>query len=171
MSPEVFIEDFERTENSDYLHGVLGRSLIIATRFDAMCIGLSQAIDIKFGRITYHSDDEFKELIQKVISEYRTLHKSIKAFGLPQELSEILHKARESRNEIAHSLTKGLSGCIDNKIENTILINKITELIGNITEGDILISTLISYFNNDPILNTQSMQKYKNRVIDWVITP
>jgi hypothetical protein len=51
------------------------------------------------------------------------------------------------------------------------LINKITELIGNITEGDILISTLISYFNNDPILNTQSMQKYKNRVIDWVITP
>ena len=49
--------------------------------------------------------------------------------------------------------------------------NDITELIGNITEGDILISTLISYFNNDPILNTQSMQKYKNRVIDWVITP
>jgi hypothetical protein len=49
MPPKIFIDDFEKTENSDYLHGVLGRSLIIATRFDSMCTTLSQAMDIKLG--------------------------------------------------------------------------------------------------------------------------
>ncbi|MFX4839118.1 hypothetical protein ABTB79_19900, partial [Acinetobacter baumannii] len=47
MSPEIFFDDFERTENSDYLHGVFGRCLVIATRFDSMCVRLSQAIKLK----------------------------------------------------------------------------------------------------------------------------
>lgn len=107
MPPKIFIDDFEKTENSDYLHGVLGRSLIIATRFDSMCTTLSQAMDIKLGAFFYTNNEEFKVFYQKIISKYRTLNTSIKTFILPEEIGEILHKARESRNEIAHSLTKG----------------------------------------------------------------
>lgn len=171
MPPKIFIDDFEKTENSDYLHGVLGRSLIIATRFDSMCTTLSQAMDIKLGAFFYTNNEEFKVFYQKIISKYRTLNTSIKTFILPEEIGEILHKARESRNEIAHSLTKGLEGCIDMKIDNMTQINEIKKLITNIIDGDIIISILTNDFNKDPTPTIQALEKYKNRVLDWVISP
>lgn len=171
MSPNIFIDDFEKTENSDYLHGVLGRSLIIATRFDSMCTTLSQAMDIKLGAIFCIHEEGFKDFAQRVISKYRTLNTSIKTFILPEQIVEILHKARESRNEIAHSLTKGLEGCIDMKVDNMTLINEIKRLIINIIYGDIIISILTNSFNKDPIPTIQALENYKNRVLEWVISP
>ncbi|MEX8038157.1 hypothetical protein AB7B65_18430, partial [Acinetobacter baumannii] len=88
----------------------------------------------------------------------------------PEQLSTKLHKARKSRNEIAHSLTKDLEGCLDIKIDNSILIEKIVKLIGDIIDGDIIISTLTSIFNNEPILNSKILNQYKEKIIDWVIT-
>lgn len=82
-----------------------------------------------------------------------------------------MHKARESRNEIAHSLTKGLEGCIDMKVDNMTLINEIKRLIINIIYGDIIISILTNSFNKDPIPTIQALENYKNRVLEWVISP
>ena len=189
MSPKIFIEEFERTENSDYLHGVFGRCLIIATRFDSMCVRISKAIRIKNEIILraieknineldteneytkLRSEDEFNDLLEIIISKYVSLDNSIKSLGLPKELSEILHKARDSRNKIAHSLTKNLEGCLDSKINNSILMEEIELLIENIVEGDLIISSLISKFNNEPILNAQNYDSYKCEVIKWVISP
>lgn len=189
MSPDIFFEDFERTENSDYLHGVFGRCLVIATRFDSMCVSMSKAIKIKEELIIrsiekcvdkldienktkkIRSDEEFNKLIEEMLSKYVSLDKSIQTLNSPKQLSQILHTARKSRNEIAHSLTKGLEGCIDTKIDNTVLIKEVEKLIGNIVDGDILISIIISIFNGEPILNNQSLSEYKKKVIDWVIAP
>ncbi|QEK37487.1 MULTISPECIES: hypothetical protein [Acinetobacter] len=189
MSPGIFFEDFEKTENSDYLHGVFGRCLVIATRFDSMCVRMSKAIKIKeevilriiekqFNELDteneikkLRNEAEFNQLVEKTLSKYLTLDKSIRTLGLPEQLSAILHEARKSRNEIAHSLTRDLEGCIDTKIDNTILIKKIEKLIENIVEGDIIISILISIFNEDPILNSQNLSQYKDKIIDWVISP
>ncbi len=188
MSPEIFFDDFERTENSDYLHGVFGRCLVIATRFDSMCVRLSQAIELKEevklrtlekylvkldteNEIkAIRTDEDFDLLIKQITSRYLSLDKSIQNLGLPEQLSTKLHKARKSRNEIAHSLTKDLEGCLDIKIDNSILIEKIVKLIGDIIDGDIIISTLTSIFNNKPILNSKILNQYKEKIIDWVIT-
>lgn len=189
MSPEIFFDDFERTENSDYLHGVFGRCLVIATRFDSMCIRLSKAIklkeEVKLCIIEKYlvkldteneinairSDEDFDLLIKQITSRYLSLDKSIQNLGLPEQLSTKLHEARKSRNEIAHSLTRDLDGCIDTKIDNNILIKKVEKLIGNIIEGDIIISTITSIFNGEPILNSKILSQYKEKIIDWVITP
>jgi len=40
-------------------------------------------------------------------------------------------------------------------------------LINKITDGDIIISSLISIFNKEPILN--NLSEYKDRVINWVV--
>ena len=153
MSPGIFFEDFERTENSDYLHGVFGRCLVIATRFDSMCVRMSKAIKIKeefiIRSIEKHldevgtenktkkirSDEEFNHLVEKVVSSYLTLDKSIQALGLPEQLSDALHVARKSRNEIAHSLTKDLEGCIDNKVIPPFLI----ELMGRKSKALVIV--------------------------------
>ncbi len=37
MQPDIFLDDFEVTENTEELHSILGRSLVIATRFDSLC--------------------------------------------------------------------------------------------------------------------------------------
>lgn len=189
MSPKIFFEDFERTENSDYLHGVFGRCLVIATRFDSMCVGMSKAIKIKeeliirqieksFNELNtentnnkIRTDEEFNLLIEEMISKYISLDNSIKTLNSPKQLSQILHTARKSRNEIAHSLTKGLEGCIDTKIENIVLLKEIERLIGDIVDGSIMISSIISIFNNEPILNQQSLLQYKQQIIEWVISP
>jgi len=184
MSPEIFIEDFERTENSDSLHGVIGRSLIIATRFDSMCISLSKLLDIRSMVISKAigsklveqgaveeriTDENFDTLINQVTSKYHSLGASIKSFQLPGEASTILHDARKARNEIAHSLTKGLEGCIDSKVNEEYFINEISRLVKIITDGDIIISSLMSVVNKEPILNESSLSKYRNRVLNWVV--
>lgn len=172
MSPDIFIEDFERTENSDYLHGVIGRSLIVATRFDAMCTALSKAIEIKTGAVyLLASDEDFDQFVTQVETKYRTLNSSIKSFELPDQMSDILHQARKARNEVAHSLTKGLEGCIDTKISNDSLIDEVSGLLAKIVDGDIISSVLISNFNDEPILNNVSLEGYKDKIINWVVEP
>jgi len=172
MSPDIFIEDFERTENSDYLHGVIGRSLIVATRFDAMCTALSKAIEIKTGAVyLLASDEDFDQFVTQVETKYRTLNSSINSFELPDQISDILHQARKARNEVAHSLTKGLEGCIDTKISNDSLIDEVSGLLAKIVDGDIISSVLISNFNDEPILNNVSLEGYKDKIINWVVEP
>ena len=168
MSPDIFIEDFERTNYSDYLHGVIGRALIVATRFDSMCIFLSMALDFKKDFVLAKIDDEdFDVFVNEIISKYRSLNNSIQAFRLPSEISDILHDARKARNEVTHSLTKGLEGCIDTKTKDTDFIDEVSELINKITNGDIIVSSLVSMFNKEPILN--NLGGYKTRVINWVV--
>jgi hypothetical protein len=172
MSPDIFIEDFERTENSDYLHGVIGRSLIVATRFDAMCTALSKAIEIKTGAVyLLASDEDFDQFVTQAETKYRTLNSSINSFELPDQISDILHQARKARNEVAHSLTKGLEGCIDTKISNDSLIDEVSGLLAKIVDGDIISSVLISNFNDEPILNNVSLEGYKDKIINWVVEP
>ena len=128
-------------------------------------------LDIKNKTKKIRTDEEFNLLIEEMISKYISLDNSIKTLNSPEQLSLILHTARKSRNEIAHSLTKGLEGCIDTKIDNTVLLKEVEKLIGDIVDGDIIISTITSIFNKDPILNSQSLSQYKKKIIDWVIIP
>ena len=55
MSPDIFIDDFEITENTEELHAILGRSIIIATRFDNLCDHTAKFLQLKMscGNIRY----------------------------------------------------------------------------------------------------------------------
>lgn len=170
MTPNIFIEDFERTENSDYLHGVLGRALIIATRFDSSCKALSEIENVDFQAMIFFRglSAEVESNLEKKLAEFKTLSKAIKQLKLPNEMATILFKANRARNEIAHDVAKGLEGCIDSKVDD-IFIEYIGKLVGDITIGDIVVSTLICSFNKDPKMNIEEILKYKDKVIDWVI--
>ena len=50
--------DFERTENSDELHGIFGRALIIATRFDSMCVAAADTANSRADLIAKKLLDE-----------------------------------------------------------------------------------------------------------------
>lgn len=169
MSPDIFIEDFERTDNTDFLHGVLGRVLILATRFDFMCNSLALLLHISEFRTAFGiAEQSFRELVDDALSRYRTLYRNIESIGLPDQLADELHRARKARNEIAHSLTVRLTGCLDTKINKVTFIQDVERLVRDLVIGDIIISLLISTFNHEPLPNKEFFNSYEGKVLDWV---
>lgn len=166
----MFIEDFERTENSDEIFGVIGRALVIATRFDSMCKTLARAIDLKcpayFRGI---SDSDFDSLVEKTMRKSSTIDKSIKNLGLPDDIALILHDARKARNAVAHDLAAGLEGCVDTKIDERKLLSEVSEYMFDLVHGEVLISILIHKFNGEVPIRKDFMTVYKDKVVNWVI--
>ena len=171
MTSDRFISDFERTVNSDHIHAVLGRALIIATRFDSMCEAAVIAIEVKKNLALkfFLTDEEYESQVNKILSKYRTLNGNIKSIGLNDNLAIILHSARKARNNIAHSISKGLTGCLDNKFDEAYFIEKLSNLIIDIAHGDIAISYFISLINNEPALRTECISSYRNSIVQWVV--
>jgi len=174
MQNFTYFSDFERTKFTDDIHGVLGRSLIVATRFDNLCKSLARFIDYKTVAIvkTIITDDEYGEIVNKILGHHTNLNRVIKGLPIDNEIKEILHKAREARNSIAHSLAIGLEGVFDFKEKNEIdgLIDNIKKLIEHIIKGDVIISAYISTMNKESIPACLFEKTYEEQVVDWVIT-
>ncbi len=170
MSPDIFITDFERTENTDELHAVLGRALIIATRFDAMCEAAAIAFEMKteFAEHVASGDAEYEEHVSKIAEKYRNLNKNIESLRFLGDITVVLHDARKARNRVAHELAKGLTGCLDTKVKEDNLLQEVADLIVDIAYGDIAISLTISAFNGDSVPTKQFIASYKDRIVRWV---
>ena len=69
MSPGIYLDDFEFSENTESLHAVIGRALIIATRFDNLCDHTFKFIKVKSSLIVC-MDDDFSEYVEKLLSKF-----------------------------------------------------------------------------------------------------
>ncbi len=170
MNPDIFIDDFERTENTDELHAMLGRALIVATRFDSMCKTASLQLQIKDTLSTKDNNDPTL-LIEQLVKKYekKSLDSSIKTLGLPGNLSVLLSDAKESRNAVAHDLAKGLTGSLDIRLNDQIFIAEVADLVFDIAHGDIVISRILSTLNDESLPNQESISAYVDQVVKWVI--
>lgn len=171
MNPDIFNVHFERTEFSDELHGILGRALIVVTRFDSMCEAVSTFLRVKSGLIrgVVSSEVEYQDFISQIVDKSFTLNKNIKMLNLPANISDILHSARIARNFVAHELARGLAGCLDSNINEEGLVREVSSLVEKIAYGEIVISTLISLLNDDPLPNNQLTNEYAEKIINWVV--
>lgn len=176
MQPNTFMDDFERTEFSDEIHGILGRALIIATRFDSLCKSLAMLPNLSLAILMPNNtlnEEQYEKMISNIIKDNSNLYNSIGRLGVNTELENILNNARKARNEIAHSLALGLEGDIEYRgsrnIDNFIL--EASELLKIIAKGDLVISALISYSNKEPIpiLDEKFCTSYENEIVNWVI--
>jgi len=166
----IFIEDFERTENSDELFGIIGRALVIATRFDSMCKTLARAIDLKPAiQLQHLSDADFDTLVSNAFNKLSNLNKSVGYLKLPKDLLVVLQDAQRARNAVAHDLAVGLEGCIDTKVNESALIRKISDYMFDLVHGEVLISALTAEFNGDKPLRTDLLSAYKDQIIKWVV--
>ncbi len=168
MNPNIFIDDFELTENMEVIHAILGRSLIIATRFDNLCNHTEKYLQLKTSFSMILSGDEFEFFVDAIFDKFSSLNKSIKHLPIGQIEKDILHNARKARNEIAHSLSMGMTGCLDTKVDKNHLESNVSLLIAVIASADFLISTMLSILNDLPLVNyTES--HYKQKMVDWVL--
>lgn len=167
----IFIESFERTENSDEMFGVIGRALVIAARFDSMCKALALAIGLtKFPDLPRNiSNTDFSLLIELVQKKCSTLDKSINRLELPDGMSVILHDARAARNAVAHELAVGMEGCIDAKIDEKNFLREVSEYIFDLAHGDVLLSVLAHEFNGEDPMRPELRSAYRDKILNWVI--
>lgn len=171
--PNIFVEDFERSEHSDSIQAIIGRSLILATRFDSMCIQLSRAMEIE--KAIHTTEDLNQEAMARFVNNLyandMTLCNTIKSFEFTGEFEDVLRKARMARNQIAHDLCNNFIGCIEtNKlIDETKLVQEISKLLKIIIEGDALVSIILSIVTKEPLPRYDYITAYKKRLLEWVI--
>lgn len=170
MSPDIFLDDFEITENTQAYHEILGRCLIIATRFDNLCDKSVKFLKIKKNAVVkfFCSEETFNQYVDDLMANFSTLNKNIKSLPIDDDIKSILHDARNARNEIAHSLTVGLTGCLDTKLNENEFVSKIEALISRVALGDYVISTILSILNKDPLLRMDSAT-YQYKIVAWVL--
>lgn len=166
----IFIHNFERTKNSDEIFGVIGRALVIATRFDSMCKNLSRSVDLKLPSLLRGiSDNEFESLVERTLKKSSTLDKSINNLRMPDDIYKILHNARKARNAVAHDLTVGMEGCLDCKLDESRFLQEVSGYIFDLARGQVLISIMTNEFNGEASLQPSLIQIYKDNIVNWVI--
>ncbi|EHR6403340.1 hypothetical protein ORN63_004453 [Vibrio parahaemolyticus] len=168
MNPGIYLDDFEITENTEELQAILGRCLIVATRFDHLCDHTSKYLELKNSFAMVVDRQKFDDYAIELIGKFRALYKNIESLPISDDVKSILHAAREARNEIAHSLTIGLTGCLDTKIDEGNFKSHVTQLIQEVAVGDYTISVILSLLNKEPLLQ-QSSEDYQNNVVNWVL--
>ena len=166
MNLDIFIDDFELTEHTQELHAILGRCIIIATRFDSLCDHASKFIKIRKA-LKELSDDEFAAFTTSLFNKFPNLYNNINFLPVGQTATDVLHTAREARNEVAHSLSIGMNGCLDIRVDESIFKPQVSSLITKIAAGDYLISTIISLLNKEALPN-YTEDYYKQKITKWV---
>ncbi|MBM4846364.1 hypothetical protein HYO58_22935 [Vibrio parahaemolyticus] len=167
----IFQYEFERTEFSDEVHGVFGRILILATRFDSSCKTLARLPSIKTAIATkqFVSEQDLDKLLRQCLSSHKNLNRAIQTLPVYKVGgSDILNKARDARNELIHSATLGFQQNID-KLEGIdrymqVIANQVRDLV----RGDILISAVITLENKEDLPMHCFSKEYERSVMKWV---
>lgn len=168
MSTVIFLHDFDRSEHSDSLQAILGRALIIATRFDAMCLAAANHKEIKETTHSVTDSEDLTILLENITVRYQSLANSIGKLDLPKPLTDVFKEARKARNSIAHDLAKGMTGGLDNRINENLFVQQVSELVTILAYGDFCICKIISFLNQEPFL-VKDLFSYKDQIVQWVI--
>ena len=167
----VFQYDFERTEFSDEVHGVFGRILILATRFDSACKSLARLPSIKSATITkqFVSEQDFEKQLRQCLNSHRNLNRAIQTLPVYKAGgSDILDKARDARNELIHASTLGFEQNIDQFEGIDRYMQILASQVRNLVRGDILISAAITLENKEEIPMYCRSAEYERSIMKWV---
>ncbi|MEZ8806925.1 hypothetical protein AB4453_04925 [Vibrio atlanticus] len=168
MNPDIFLDDFDITENTQELQAILGRCLIVATHFDHLCDHTSKFLELKNSYVLAVDRQKFECYATELIGKFKALYKNIESLPVNDDTKDILHAARGARNEIAHSLAIGLTGCLDTKIDGSNFKSHLIPFIQEVVAGDYIISVILSRLTKEPVLQ-QSSKEYQEKVVKWVL--
>ena len=143
---------------------LLRRRLVIATRFDCLCDHASKYLGMKYYFEKTLPDDQFEAYIDQLFGTFSTLNSNINSLPVGDKFKKTLHKARKARNEIAHSLAIGMTGCLDIKIDEENFKSHLSSLAAKVALGDYLISVIISTLNEYP-LPVYSQEQYQLKFV------
>lgn len=163
MNPE-YSNNFESTEYTDKIFSSIGRLLYVANIFESYCKVIYTKIKFTDNPELLIDSTKFKKFIKEV--QIITLNNAInKTFNDNSIIKKTLNEARNSRNIIAHELTKDLNNIFEDINREKHLENEITDLANKIVEGEILCIEILT-----KIFKEQNIKINKHKRIEWILT-
>lgn len=169
MSPDIFMNDFERTEWGDSHYAVVGRSLAFAARFEKNAKSLSALVKIRRNPSLMGSDEEIEAFFAYISKTPLAEH--LKEMGLKEGTAgETLKDARLARNEVAHELALGMDRCVDLLPAESMkgMLGAAKQLGIRLAKGDAIICILMSAASSEPIPSRVFFDEYPERVVTWI---
>ena len=168
--PDIFMNDFERTNWADAHYSVVGRALTFATRFERLCRALHVYIGLKENKGFLESEEEVIKLVNR-LHKLRLVDHVTAIARDESELKNILDKARLARNEIAHDITIGLDRCIDTLPSKHInyLMDRLRELIIELAAADRVVSVITTVVTHEPLPTNEFLTNYPHLIEKWVM--
>lgn len=172
MINQIF-NSFDRSDFSDEIFSIYGRALTIATRFDSSCKALARLPLFKVSIVAKYalSNDEYDNMVRKINNKYKNLNRAIESLNFKGDLKQVLTDARESRNELIHETTLRAGEGFDN-MEDDVLsscLDHVENLVREIMKGEVLISTIISISNKEPVSDYPFSESYEKNYVNWVM--
>jgi len=175
MDDSVFldIEDYENVPCSFY--SSVGRALWIAQNFEGSCGSLMLIIDIKKEYNGQNLDELRIDALKRLLGQNIKSIKSLVKKHFPKDdfeyLFDILDKARNARNFIAHEIAHK---CGELAVEPEKLKDFMSEIHKNvsiISEADKNICVILSAMTKQPMPVGQTLDKYSENIANWVCEP
>jgi len=168
MKPDIFIDDFERTESGDSIYSAIGRLLMLATHFERSCRGLVGILQLKtIPHEILESSTGIKELSDELYR--RSLGQNISTFAPTQgDFRLLLDNARKARNEIAHEIALCMEDQEGLEYNGESCLGRIRELALILAEADRAVCFALTVLTHDHIPNDDFLKKYPERITQWV---
>jgi hypothetical protein len=163
----TFDYNFERTEFSDENYSLVGRALTYATKFEKEVKVLESMFYLKSNNGILNDEKALKEFIKRI--EKFTLNQSIKELGFESDIENILMKAKNARNFIAHELTIDLIDSADTSEEREYLLETLKNKITEIAEAEKIILLIQTISNKEELPDVSFFKEYSKKITDWVI--
>jgi len=168
MKPDIFMDDFERTEWGDSIDSAIGRALTLATHFESSCRGLVDILQLK---TTTHEILESPAGTKELSDELHrhSLGQNISIFVPNQDdFRRLLDKARDARNEIAHEIALGIEDQEGLERNEDFLLRRIRELSLILAEADRAVCFALTVVTHDHMPNNNFLKEYPEKIARWV---
>jgi hypothetical protein len=168
MKPDIFMDDFERTEWGDSIYSAIGRVLTLANHFESSCRSLVGILQLK---TTSHEILESPTGIKELSDELyrRSLGQNISIFAPAQDdFRHLLDKARDARNEIAHEIALGMEDQEGLERNEEFFLGRIRELSLTLAEADRAVCFALTVVTHDHMPDNDFLNEYPERIAKWV---
>jgi len=165
--------DREAFHEVGYLN-LVGKSLFLAQHFELNCkdvflwAGLAEAIKaekiIDFADLKYYGD----KLLNLFLGT--TIHQIGKIMRITDMQLDILRKAKESRNYIAHNVIENLFFGYQNDQDMIEFLPDYYYIIRDLAEGDNLVSAWSYEIHEKEHAPRLFMERYVGKIVNWVFT-
>lgn len=167
MNIPHWVNGLDRTAYVDEQFAKIGRLLFWAQKFEGMCKALNNLLQIfEHVKTLAEEKEEFDLLVAKLAKLNLNGHiqEASKVFD-SNDISKILHTAREARNQVAHGLTLGLEDVFGNLEEERELERRIQNLAQEIVEGEYACILISASLSNEEI----PPDTYVESTLKWIV--
>lgn len=159
--------NYESTSFSDANYGIVGKALTIATKFETEAKGIANILKLRDPHIIINKD-RLEDFITE-LEKFQHFHKTTKQLKINTDVKKLLETAIESRNFIAHDLTKGLDSIAESDTARTNIIEQLKIHIFNIAEAEKYLLTINCLINKEQIPNDKYFNSFSADIVYWVI--